>query len=262
MDFTNKVVVVVGGTGGIGLETSYRFLERHAQVIVIGRTEAETDDAVQTLKQRSKTKADVAVHGLYGDVTNHDEAERIFSSIKAEYVKIDILVHIVGISGRKWGDGPLAECKEEGWDMVMNTNVKSVYLTNHFALQMMQEQKEGSIVNISSVLGMVGAQDHFTTHAYAASKGAIISLSKAAAVYYAKDNIRVNVVCPGLLDTPMSQRAINDDVIREALTDFQPLAPHVGYPDDVANAILFLSSDTAKFMTGIALPVDGGWTAQ
>lgn len=144
----------------------------------------------------------------------------------------------------------------------MNTNVKSVYLTNHFALQMMQDQKSGSIINISSVLGIVGAQAHFTTHAYAASKGAIISLSKAAAVYYAKDNIRINVVCPGLLDTPMSQRAINDEIIQEALTHFQPLAPHVGYPEDVANAILFLASDSARFMTGVVLPVDGGWTAQ
>lgn len=260
MNFTNKVVVVVGGTGGIGMETSYRFMEGKAQVIVIGRTEAETDSAVRLLKQRST--GDGAVRGLYGDVTNHDDVEHLFNCIKNEYSRIDILVHIVGISGRKWGDGPLAECKEEGWDIVMNTNVKSVYLTNHFALQMMQDQKSGSIINISSVLGIVGAQAHFTTHAYAASKGAIISLSKAAAVYYAKDNIRINVVCPGLLDTPMSQRAINDEIIQEALTHFQPLAPHVGYPEDVANAILFLASDSARFMTGVVLPVDGGWTAQ
>jgi NAD(P)-dependent dehydrogenase (short-subunit alcohol dehydrogenase family) len=87
-------------------------------------------------------------------------------------------------------------------------------------------------------------------------------LSRSAAVYYAKDGIRINAVCPGLLDTPMSQRAVNNEEIREALTYYQPLAPHVGYPQDVAAAVAFLVSDEAKFITGIALPIDGGWLAQ
>ncbi|WP_127490727.1 SDR family NAD(P)-dependent oxidoreductase [Paenibacillus glycanilyticus] len=257
MRFANQYVLVVGGTGGIGLEAVKRFIEEGASVAVIG-LEAE--------EQFSEAQRSLLTHPnvIYrkADGTNTSEMDAVAMELEQHFERIDILVHVAGISARRFGDGPLDECSEAGWDQAMNINVKSVYQSNRIALKRMLRQGHGSIVNISSVLGMVGTRAHFTTHAYAASRGAVISLSKSAAVYYAKSNIRINVVCPGLLDTPMSQRAINDPVIREALTEFQPLAPHVGYPSDVVEAILFLASQESKFITGIALPVDGGWSAQ
>lgn len=258
MRFSNQQVLVVGGTGGIGLETVRRFLEEGAKVAVIG---VETEDQLSDVQKQVLSSPEVVY--LQGDAANAQQMDYLAAKLEGIQKRLDVLVHVAGISARRFGDGPLDQCSEEGWDRAMSVNVKSVYNSNRIALKRMLEQQEGgAIVNISSVLGMVGVREHFTTHAYAASRGAVISLTKSAAVYYAKDNIRMNVVCPGLLDTPMSQRAINNSMIREALTAFQPLAPHVGYPNDVASAILFLASQDAKFMTGIVLPVDGGWSAQ
>ncbi|MDN4076015.1 SDR family NAD(P)-dependent oxidoreductase [Fictibacillus terranigra] len=258
MNVKDKVAVIIGGTGGIGLETATQMAKHGAKVIITGRTKDRTTTAAEEVMKREGA----IIVPIHGDATCASDVENIFSKTMDQFGRVDVLVHVAGISGRKWGDGPLDECSEEGFDVVMNANLKSVYLTNHFALQVMKKQRNGSIINISSVLGLVGTQAHFTTHAYAASRGAVIAMSRSAAVYYAKDHIRINVVSPGLLDTPMSQRAINDEVIMDALTYFQPLAPHVGYPNDVAQAIMFLASDEAKFVTGITLPVDGGWTAQ
>ncbi|OPA75117.1 hypothetical protein BVG16_21130 [Paenibacillus selenitireducens] len=260
MRFEDKVVVIIGGTSGIGLETAYQFAAEGAAVVITGRSQDKTREKAEEI--RGKAVYPDRIVPISGDATKSADVQSIFDQTMQQFGKVDILVHVAGISGRKFGDGPLDECTENGWDVVMESNVKSVYLTNHAALGIMKEQNYGSIVNISSVLGMVGAREHFVTHAYAASRGAVIQLSRSAAVYYSKHNIRINVVCPGLLDTPMSQRAATDTVIREALTKLQPLEPHIGYPDDVAQAILFMASDDAKFMTGVALPVDGGWTAQ
>ncbi len=256
----NKVVLVIGGTSGIGFETARTFIEEGASVVIVGRQEEKTAAAKEQLHAQTSPTANIL--SVHGDASDSADVNLIFEKTLEAFGRLDVLVHVAGISGRRFGDGPLDECKEEGWDVVMNSNVKSVFLTNKQALNVMKSQKSGSIVNVSSVLGLLGTQDHFCTHGYAASRGAVISMTRSAAVYYAKDNIRLNVVCPGLLDTPMSQRAINDSVIQDALTFYQPLAPHVGYPDDVAQAILFLASDQSKFITGIALPIDGGWSAQ
>ncbi|MFK7692130.1 SDR family NAD(P)-dependent oxidoreductase [Paenibacillus sp. HJGM_3] len=256
--FEDQIAVVVGGTGGIGLETVRRLRQEGAQTAVIGLESPEQ----LSEEQRSLLVDPPGALYLQANAVYGEQLEEAFQRIDESFGRIDVLVHVAGISARRWGDGPLDRCTEEGWDQAMSVNAKGVYRSNRLALQRMIRQKSGAIVNISSVLGMVGVRDHFATHAYAASRGAVIALSRSAAVYYAKDNIRVNVVCPGLLDTPMSQRAVRDPVILEALTEFQPLAPHVGYPQDAAAAIVFLASRDARFITGIALPVDGGWTAQ
>lgn len=255
-----RVVVIIGGTGGIGLESARKFAEQGNAVVVMGREPEQIPTAVDGIRERAMAPDDIV--GVSGDASNREDVSKVFRMVSERFGHLEALVHVAGVSGRRWGDGPLDACTDEAWDMVMQNNLRSVFLSNQHALRMMKAQQAGAIVNVSSILGMVGTQDHFCTHAYSASKGAIISMSRAAAVYYARDHIRINTVCPGLLDTPMSQRAVNDPTIRQALTVYQPLEPHVGYPQDVAEAILFLVSSSARFITGIVLPVDGGWTAQ
>ena len=179
----------------------------------------------------------------------------------AHFGRLDVLFNVVGVSGRRWGDGPAAECTEEAWDRVMAINLKSVFLCCKFALQqMLRQEGGGTIVNLSSVLGLVGGDTDFATHAYAASKGGIISLTRSIASYYAPRGIRANVICPGLIATPMSERAQSNETIRARLPDLQPLTADFGRPDDVAHAALYLASDHAAFVTGSVLTVDGGWT--
>ncbi len=206
MRFKDRVVVVIGGTGGIGLDTAAKFASQGASVVITGRNQERTAEKAEDVKKKA-VYAD-RILPIHGDATKSEDVQSIFDETMSVFGKVDILVHVTGISGRKFGDGPLDECTENGWDVVMESNLKSVYLTNHAALGIMKEQNDGSIVNVSSILGMVGAREHFVTHAYSASRGAVIQLSRAAAVYYSKYNIRINVVCPGLLDTPMSQRLL------------------------------------------------------
>ena len=126
----------------------------------------------------------------------------------------------------------------------------------------MLPKESGVIVNVSSVLGMVGGDDDFATHAYASSKGAVISLTRSIASYYAPRRIRANVICPGLIATPMSQRAQDSEHIRSRLRQLQPLSGDFGSPKDVAHAALYLASEESSFVTGSVLTVDGGWTAR
>ncbi len=176
--------------------------------------------------------------------------------------RLDILVNVAGGSGRKWGDGPADSCTLEGWDRTLALNLDSVFYCCKYALQAMLIQKQGVIVNVSSVLGMVGGDDDFATHAYASSKGAVISLTRSIASYYAPRGIRANVICPSLIATPMSQRAQESEHIRARLSQLQPLTSDFGSPKDVAHAALYLASDEASFVTGSVLTVDGGWTVR
>jgi meso-butanediol dehydrogenase/(S,S)-butanediol dehydrogenase/diacetyl reductase len=174
--------------------------------------------------------------------------------------RIDALVCAHGISGRSLGDGPVEECTEEAWDAVLDGNLKSVYLYARRALPLLRANGGGAVVTLSSALGLVGGDDDFATHAYAASKAGVIGLTRAMAVTYAREGIRCNVVAPGLIATPMSRRAQVDPAIRARLAELQPLTGDVGSAADVAAACLYLA--TAPFVTGAVLNVDGGWTAR
>ena len=174
--------------------------------------------------------------------------------------RLDALVCAHGISGRRFGDGPVETCTEEGWDTVLDANLKSVFLYAKQAIPVLRANGGGAIVTLSSALGLVGGDDDFATHAYAASKAGIVGLTRAMAVTYARDGIRCNVVAPGLIATPMSERAQSDPAILARLPELQPLTGDFGSPEDVAQACLFLA--TAPFVTGAVLSVDGGWTAR
>jgi NAD(P)-dependent dehydrogenase (short-subunit alcohol dehydrogenase family) len=174
--------------------------------------------------------------------------------------RLDALVCAHGISGRRYGDGPVDTCTDEGWDTVIAENLTSVFRYARTAIPALRANGGGAVVTLSSALGLVGGDDDFATHAYAAAKAGIVGLTRAMAVHYARDGIRCNVVAPGLIATPMSARAQADERIRARLPELQPLTGGFGRPSDVAEACLYLA--TAPFVTGAVLTVDGGWTAR
>jgi NAD(P)-dependent dehydrogenase (short-subunit alcohol dehydrogenase family) len=191
-----------------------------------------------------------------GEIDVEDDPTAVFDDLDT----LDALVCAHGISGRTLGDGPVDSCTEEAWDAVLDANLRSVFVYCKHAIPLLRAAGGGAIVTVSSVLGLVGGDEDFATHAYAASKAGLIGPTRAMAVSYAKDGIRCNVVCPGLIATPMSRRAQADEGIRGRLTELQPLTGDFGSPEDVAEAALYLA--TAPFVTGAVLPVDGGWTAR
>lgn len=239
----DKVAVVTGGESGIGLATAQLFTEEGARAVVFDLNAS-------------------SAHSLRLDVTSATEVESAIKDVINQYGRLDILVNVAGGSGRRWGDGPADSCTLEGWDKTLALNLDSVFYCCKYALQAMLTQGSGVIVNVSSVLGLVGGDEDFATHAYASSKGAVISLTRSIASYYAPRGIRANVICPSLIATQMSQRAQESEHIRSRLSGLQPLTSDFGLPIDVAQAALYLASDESSFVTGSVLTVDGGWTVR
>jgi meso-butanediol dehydrogenase/(S,S)-butanediol dehydrogenase/diacetyl reductase len=232
-----KAALVTGAAGGIGGAVARAFVAAGAQVFSVDRVGAD----------------------FVCDLSRAEEAERAVTAAEEQLGRLDVLFNGAGVSGRKLGDGPVDACTEEAWDAVLDANLKSVFLCSKHAIPALRRSGGGAVVNLSSVLGLVGS-DLFDTHAYAASKGAIVTLTRAMAAAYARDGIRVNAICPGLIDTPMSERARNDVQTMARLRELQPLTGEPGRPEDVAGAAVYLAS--AQFVTGAVLTVDGGWTAQ
>jgi len=235
-----KAALVTGAAGGIGGAVARAFADARTRVFCVDRVERDDVDFI-------------------GDLSRADGAERAVATAEERLGRLDIVFNGAGISGRELGDGPVDVCTEEAWNAVLDANLKSVFLCSKYAIPALRRSGGGAIVNLSSVLGLVGS-DLFPTHAYAASKGAIVALTRAMAVAYAADGIRVNAICPGLIDTPMSERARGDAETMARLRELQPLTGEPGRPEDVAGAAVYLAS--APFVTGAVLTVDGGWTAK
>ena len=260
-----KIAVVTAAGSGIGRATALAFAREGARTFAvdIDLTAAQGTAAIAA-RYALKECAEIFAHGA--DVSRATDVTELFDRVASEAGRLDVLVNGVGISGRRFGDGPVDECTEDGWDHVLTVNLKSAYLCCHYAIPLMSGG--GSIIQISSVLGLVGGGAEFPTHAYAASKGGLIALSRAMATYYASRGIRVNVIAPGLIDTPMSTRAQTNAETMAHVNRMQPLSElagdrrGLGQPEDVAAAAVYLAADESAFVTGIVLPVDGGWTAQ
>ncbi len=257
-----RTCLIVGGTSGIGLAAAGRFLREGARVVVTGR-EAEIGrialDQLASLGDVSDYALDLAESGV-------DVGPMFTFALEALGGRLDILLHVAGMSGRKYGDGPLHECSDEGWEHVMRTNARGVFLTNRAAVRVMLGQSldasglRGTVVNVGSVVDRSPSPVHFGTLAYAASKGAVRAITLAAAARYASDRVRFNLLAPGLIDTPMAARAVNDVHLRPYLASKQPIAGGPGLADDVAEAALYLCEPASRFVTGAELVVDGGWS--
>lgn len=252
--------MIVGGTGGIGLATARRFVEEGARVVVAGRSSLHAEAA------RGLFAPKAPVWDVVADVTDPAGVDQLFyEALKCLGGRLDVLFHVAGISGRRLGDGPLHDCTEEGWDAVLTTNAGGLFLTNRAAVRHMRGQARdehgvrGAVLNMGSVLGDSPEPRHFGTIAYAASKGAIRAMTRAAAAAYAPEGIRFNLICPALIETPMASRATDDPVIRDYLRTKQPLAQGPGRVEDCAEAALYLCEPAARFVTGAELVVDGGW---
>jgi len=250
-----KVAIVTGAGGGIGAAAAARFARAGARLLL-----AELDP-----HKGAATEASVRALGADGrfvetDVTEPAAVERMAALAVEHFGGIDILFHVAGGSGRRRGDGPVHQCTAEGWDWTLDLNLRSAFLCARAVVPSMLDAG-GSILFLSSVQGLVGGGTWFDAHAYATAKTALLGLTRSMATYYAPHRIRVNALCPGTIDTPMSARVRSDPALADFVARMQPLTGGPGEPADVAEAALFLASDAARFITGVALPVDGGWTA-
>ena len=257
MILKDKTAFVTGIASGIGRASALVFAQEGARVAGLDINEEAGQGVVAAIQEAGGEALFVAA-----DVTDHEAVKQAITQAIEAYGPIDVAFNVVGASGRRHGDGPVHRCSEEGWDWTLDVNLKSIYLCCKYIVENMLDNGGGAIVNLASVLGMVGGDEDFSTHAYAASKGAVISLTRSMASYYAPQNIRANVVCPALIATAMSKRAQTNDHIKDRLKTLQPLTADFGTPEDVAHAALYLLSDQAKFVTGTVLTVDGGWTVR
>ena len=253
---SGKALVIIGGTTGLGLSAARAFVEAGARVIVVGRN-AESCEAAQAALGAAAVVSNADACDPATAPRAIDEAVRTFGGFHGLY-------HVAGGSGRRAGDGPLHELTDDGWRATLDLNLTSLMLSNRAAVrQFLARRSGGSILNMSSVLAFSPSPEHFATHAYAAAKAAAIGFSKSIAAYYAPQNIRVNVLAPALVETPMARRAADDEAIMAFIQTKQPLdGGRIGQPADLDAAAVYFMSDGARFATGQVLAIDGGWSVQ
>lgn len=245
-----KVVVVTGGASGLGAAMVKRFDKEGASVVV-----ADIDDKAG--KKLAKSLKD----GLYitCDVTDHKSVKKLINTTVKKKGSIDVLVNNAGIDGKQ---APTHKSTLDNWEKVTAINLDGVFYGMKYGLAAMQKQGSGVIINTSSTAGLVGFEN---IPPYSASKAGVIQLSKAAAIEYADKGIRINCVCPSVVKTALVEHFIEESEDPEATEEeFSALNPLPGWiqPEDVAAAVAFLASDDARYITGVALPIDGGYTAQ
>jgi len=248
-----KVIVIIGGTSGIGLAAAEAIVAEGAKVLAVGLDRATSLKAQKLLGKAAKVIA--------ADATDPNTAVKAIRAALKCFGGFHGLYHVAGGSGRRMGDGPLHECTDTGWAYTLGLNLDSVFYSNRAAVQQFLKQGSGGVVlNLASVLAWSPSPKFFSTHGYATAKAGIVGLTKASAAYYATQSIRFNALAPGLVATPMSERAQTNEAIMKFIRTKQPLdGGRIGQPEDLSAAAVFLLSDEAKFITGQVLAVDGGW---
>ena len=247
----NKVALVTGAGSGIGRASSLILAREGAKMVVSDIDASGAEETLSLIKERGGDG--VFVHA---DVSKSNDVQELISRAVSTYGRLDCAYNNAGIEG--YMSGRLHEYPEETWDRLVDINIKGVWLCLKYEIPQMLEQGGGAIVNTASVAGLVGAR---RLSAYIASKHAVVGLTKAAALEYAQDGIRVNAVCPGIIDTPMMDRLIAGRETDEDMHTRQPIG-RLGTPAEVAETVAWLCSNAASLVTGIAMAVDGGLTAE
>ncbi|RDU34641.1 short-chain dehydrogenase [Neobacillus piezotolerans] len=247
MRLDGKVAIITGGTFGIGESTVRLFAQEGAKVVIAARNEEKGAKLVNDIKAEGGEALFVKT-----DVSKEEDVENLVQKTVETYGKLDVMFANAGVGDMQ----DLHTCTIEEWNRTISVDLTGVFLCNKHAIQEMDKIGGGSIINCASILGHVG---QVSVSAYAAAKGGVVNMTRAAAVTYANKNIRINAVCPGYIDTP-----ILDSTPKEAIDQLVSMVPakRLGRPEEVANCVLFLASDESSFVTGANLLVDGGYTAQ
>jgi NAD(P)-dependent dehydrogenase (short-subunit alcohol dehydrogenase family) len=251
----DKILIITGSTG-IGAAAARLAALQGARLLVA------TSDEISGFELAAETGAECWV----GDVTLPESAASVLAQCLSRFGRVDALFNVAGLSGRRYGDGPAHQLTDEGWEVTITQNLTVTFQMCRAAILRMLEQEvsengvRGAIVNMGSVLVEAPEPLHFATHAYAAAKGGIAAMSRSMAAYYAPHKIRVNVVAPGLVRTPASERAqATSPELHEFIRRKQPLTGGMVDAEDVARAALFLLSEEARSITGEVLTVAAGW---
>lgn len=248
--FEGKVAIVTGGSFGIGRATAVAFARQGANVVVADLIEDNENETVKLIESTGSKTLFVKC-----DVSNSNEVSNLVEKTIARFGKIDFAFNNAGIEGLS---AITHECTEANWDNTININLKGIWLCMKNEIPAMLKNNKGIIINCASVAGLVGFPG---SPAYVASKHAVVGLTKTAALEYAKQGIRVNAVCPGVIHTAMIDRLTGKDKeVEKQFTNMEPVG-RMGNPEEVAEAVIWLCSDAASFITGVALPVDGGFTS-
>ncbi|NER82214.1 MAG: SDR family oxidoreductase [Leptolyngbya sp. SIO1D8] len=251
MDFSGKVAIVTGGTSGIGRSAAIAYAHQGAKVVVAGRRVAEGEETVRLLKD-----AGGEAFFVQTDVSQEADVRAMIDKTVEVFGRLDIAFNNAGVHGE---NPSLIEQLDSEYDHIMNVNVKGVWLSMKYEIAQMLRQGNGAIVNTASILSIVALPD---VPIYTMSKCAVVGLTKAAALQYAKSGIRINAVGPGGIETAMFEEATEgQDEAKAYVAGLHPMG-RVGKPSEVANAVLWLSSEGASFVTGETLMVDGGYIAQ
>lgn len=251
-DLHGKTIIVTGGVSGIGLSTVLSFLKKGSRVIV-----ADIDNEGGKKLEKDINNKDLLF--IHTDVSDENSCIMLIETAEKYFGRIDVLINNAGIEICT----PLHEMELNDWDKIFNINLRGMFLCSKHALKKMIHHGGGVIINTCSVSGLVAWPN---IPAYNATKGGVLQLTRSMAIDYAKQNIRVNCICPGIIDTPLNEKSFsknNEDinVIRSEKAKLSPLG-RLGLPSDVANAMLFLASDMSNYITGTSLIVDGGYTAR
>jgi len=247
-EFEKKVAVITGGSSGIGRATAIAFAEKGAKVVIGDRRKGE-----ETVKLVQEAGSEAIF--VQTDVTEAAEVENLISQAVETYGRIDYAFNNAGTEGIV---GPGIEQSESNWNHVIDTNLKGTWLSMKYQIPQMLKQGGGVIVNNSSIAGLIGLSN---LSIYSASKHGVIGLTKSLALEHAKANIRINAVCPGLIQTDLADRAFSDEGSKAKMVAAHPIG-RIGMPDEVAKAVVWLCSDAASFITGHSLAIDGGYTVQ
>lgn len=255
MRLKDKVAVITGASMGIGRSIAILMAKEGAKVAV---TDIEDKEGASVVKEIQALGGEAEFWHL--DVSNEENVKTVFTSVKEKYGPITVLVNNAGIAGV---DKPTHEIEEAEWNQLMKVNVNGVFLCTKHAILQMKEAGNGSIINLSSIYGLIGNGD---VPPYHASKGAVRLMTKNDAITYAPDNIRVNSIHPGFIWTPMvhgflSGQGGDIESGKKSLGALHPLG-HIGEPEDIGWGAIYLASDESKFVTGTELVIDGGYTAR